>query len=169
MTTGDPALALRLAALRNYGSRVKYHNEVKGWNSRLDEIQAAFLRVKLARLDADNDRRRRIAARYLDGMAGAGLTLPHVPNWADPAWHLFVVRHEDRDGLAARLKEKGVSTLIHYPVPPHLQPAYAELGRAPGAYPVSERIHREILSLPIGPTMSEAEIERVIEAVRACA
>lgn len=168
VTTNDSALADRLAALRNYGSRVKYHNEVKGWNSRLDEIQAAFLRVKLARLDAANDRRRQIAARYLDGMAGAGLVLPHVPNWADPVWHLFVVRHEDRDGLAERLKARGVSTLIHYPVPPHLQPAYAELGLGAGAFPVSERIHTEILSLPMGPTMSDAEIDQVIAAVRVC-
>ncbi|MEA3015128.1 MAG: hypothetical protein QOD42_3673 [Sphingomonadales bacterium] len=169
VTTDDAALADRLAALRNYGSRVKYQNEVKGWNSRLDEIQAAFLRVKLARLDADNDRRRQIAARYLDAMAGADLVLPHVPNWAEPVWHLFVVRHADRDGLAARLKERGVATLIHYPVPPHLQPAYAELGLGPGAFPLSERIHGEILSLPIGPTMSEADVEQVIEAVKACA
>lgn len=169
VTTDDSGLADRLAALRNYGSRVKYHNEVKGWNSRLDEIQAAFLRVKLARLDSDNDRRRQIAARYLDGMAGADLVLPHVPNWADPVWHLFVVRHADRDGLAERLKARGVATLIHYPVPPHLQSAYAELGLGPGAFPVSERIHREILSLPIGPTMSEADVGQVIEAVKACA
>ena len=168
VTTDDAALAERLAALRNYGSRVKYHNEIKGWNSRLDEIQAAFLRVKLPRLEAANERRRQIAARYLDAMRGTGLTLPYVPNWAEPVWHLFVVRHPDRDGLAARLHARGVSTLIHYPVPPHLQPAYAELHGKPGDFPISEKIHREVLSLPIGPTMSEAEIDQVIDAVGAC-
>ncbi len=154
--------------LRNYGSRRKYHNEVKGINSRLDEIQAAVLAAKLPHLQAATDERRAIAARLLDGLAGVDLQLPQVPEWAEPAWHLFVVRHRDRDGLAKRLAEQGVGSLIHYPVPPHLQPAYVELGYGPGDFPVAEAIHREVLSLPLWPGMSEAQIERVIGAVRAC-
>lgn len=169
VTTSDAAIADALAVLRNYGSREKYHNEVKGWNSRLDELQAAFLRAKLPLLEEANRRRREVAARYLAGMAGAALVLPETAEWAEHAWHLFVVRHEDRDAFAARLKERGVATLIHYPVPPHLQPAYAELGMGPGSLPVSERIHREVLSLPIGPAMEETEVEQVIAAVRDCA
>ncbi|RYG80551.1 MAG: erythromycin biosynthesis sensory transduction protein eryC1, partial [Alphaproteobacteria bacterium] len=142
------------------------HNEVIGYNSRLDEIQAAFLRVKLARLDHDNDRRRRIAGRYLSLLADCGLQLPHVPDWADPVWHLFVVRHPDRDALASRLKSAGVDTMIHYPVPPHLQPAYRDAGIAEGALPISEAMHREVLSLPMGPTMTDEDVERVAHAVK---
>ena len=166
VTTGNPALADRLAMLRNYGSRVKYHNEVIGYNSRLDELQAAMLRVKLRALDAENARRKEIAARYLDGLRGADIILPTVPDWADPVWHLFVIRHANRDGLAERLKRDGVATMIHYPVPPHLQPAYREAGILEGSLPLSERIHREVLSLPMGPTLSDDEVERVIAAVR---
>lgn len=165
VTTGDPAIADRLAMLRNYGSRVKYHNEVIGYNSRLDELQAAMLRVKLRALDAENARRKEIATRYLDGLRGANVILPMVPDWADPVWHLFVVRHTDRDGLAARLKADGIATMIHYPVPPHLQPAYRDAGIAEGSFPLTERIHREVLSLPIGPALSDEEVERVIDAV----
>ena len=167
-TTDDAALAERLRVLRNYGSRVKYHNEVKGFNSRLDEIQAAVLAAKLPALEEATNERRAIARRFLEGMAGLSLQLPQVPDWADPAWHLFVVRHEDRDGLQQRLAAEGVGTLIHYPVPPHLQPAYAELGYAAGDLPIAEAIHREVLSLPLWPGMSEAQVERVIEVVRRC-
>lgn len=169
VTSGDAGLIERVKVLRNYGSKIKYHNEVKGFNSRLDEIQAAVLAAKLPALDAATDERRAIAARLLAGLRGCDLQLPHVPDWADPAWHLFVVRHRDRDGLQKRLAEQGIGTLIHYPVPPHLQPAYAELGLGPGAFPVAEGIHREVLSLPVWPGMSEAQIERVIAAVRASA
>ncbi len=165
ITTDDGDLAERLRALRNYGSQKKYHNEVVGFNSRLDPLQAAFLGVKLPHLDTWNARRAEIAALYLDRLAGvAGLTLPHVPEWAGPAWHLFVVRHADRDGLAERLAESGVQTLIHYPVPPHRQPAYAGLGL--GSFPIAEAIHREVLSLPIGPHLSLDAAARVAEAVR---
>ena len=165
ITCGDDALADKVAALRNYGSKVKYHNEVIGYNSRLDEIHAAFLRVKLARLDADNARRRDIAARYTAGLAGTGLTLPFVPNWADPVWHLYVVRHPDRPAFVERLSGEGIGTVIHYPIPPHLQPAYADLGYENGDFPISEAIHREVVSLPIGPTMSDEQVEGVIDAV----
>lgn len=169
VTTDNAGIADRLRVLRNYGSRVKYHNEVLGFNSRLDELHAALLRVKLERLDADNARRSAIAAAYLTALPGEQLVLPVVPDWANPAWHLFVVRHPERDGFAERLRSAGVATVIHYPVPPHLQPAYARLDLGPGAFPISERIHREVISLPIGPTMSDADVGQVIDAVRAAA
>lgn len=167
VTSGDAALIERIKVLRNYGSKIKYHNEVKGFNSRLDEIQAAVLAAKLPALDTATDERRAIARRLLAELDGCDLQLPHVPDWAEPAWHLFVVRHRDRDALQKRLAEQGIGTLIHYPVPPHLQPAYAELGLGAGAFPIAEGIHREVLSLPLWPGMSEAQIERVIAAVRA--
>ena len=133
VTTNDPQLADRLRVLRNYGSRVKYVNEVQGYNSRLDPLQAAILRVKLAHLDEWNERRRAIAARYQSGLAGCGLALPHVPEWAEPVWHLYVVQHPQRDALQQALNDAGVGTLIHYPIPPHRQQAYADAGwgRAP--------------------------------------
>jgi len=169
LTTNDGGVAERVRVLRNYGSRVKYHNEVKGMNSRLDEMQAAVLAAKLPELDALTDERRRIAAQLLDGLAGAPVVLPVVPEQADPAWHLFVIRHEARDRLQAALAEQGIGTLIHYPVPPHLQPAYAELGMTQGDFPVAEAIHREVLSLPLWPGMSEAQVQALIAAVRRCA
>lgn len=169
LTTNDTGVAERVRVLRNYGSKVKYHNEVKGVNSRLDEMQAAVLAAKLPELDALTNERRRIAAQLLDGLSGANVALPFVPAQADPAWHLFVIRHEARDRLQAALSERGIGTLIHYPVPPHLQPAYAELSRGKGDFPVSEAIHREVLSLPLWPGMSEAQIAAVITAVKGCA
>lgn len=168
ITTDDDALAQQLRTLRNYGSQKKYHNEVAGYNSRLDELQAAILSVKLPVLDAQNAARAAIAACYQDGLAGLpGLRLPEVAPWAAPAWHLYVVRHAQRDALAARLAAAGIGTMVHYPVPPHLQPAYANLGLAAGSLPVAEAIHREILSLPLGPTMTLAEARQVVAAVRA--
>jgi dTDP-4-amino-4,6-dideoxygalactose transaminase len=169
VTTNDPDTADTLRVLRNYGSRTKYHNEVKGWNSRLDELQAALLRVKLRHLEHANQRRQAIATHYLNELSNADLVLPHVPEWADPVWHLFVVKHENRDALATALKARGVATMIHYPVPPHLQPAYEELNFGPGSFPVSEEIHRKVLSLPIGPTMTDRDVEQVIQAVLECA
>jgi dTDP-4-amino-4,6-dideoxygalactose transaminase len=165
VTTDDPALAERIRMLRNYGSRVKYVNEEQGFNSRLDEVQAAVLRVKLARLDEWNARRARLASLYREALAGTELTLPHVPEWADPAWHLFVVRGARRDALQRHLAERGVGTLIHYPVPPHLQGAYRGLGFGEGSFPVSEAIHREVLSLPIGPHLAGDDAARVAAAV----
>lgn len=167
VSSDDAGLIERVKVLRNYGSRIKYHNEVKGFNSRLDEIQAAVLSAKLPQLEAATAARRAIAAQLLQGLAGSALQLPVVPDWAEPAWHLFVVRHPERDALQARLAARGIGTLIHYPVPPHLQPAYAELGHAAGDFPVSEAMHREVLSLPLWPGMSEAQVEQVIAAVRA--
>ena len=169
ITGDDAALMGQLRVLRNYGSKVKYHNEVKGRNSRLDEIQAAVLAAKLPLLQAQTEERRRLAAQLLDGLHGAPLQLPLVPEGLEPAWHLFVVQHEARDRLQAALAEQGIGTLIHYPVPPHLQPAYAELGHGQGDFPISEALHRRVLSLPLWPGMSEAQVERVIRAVRRAA
>jgi len=166
VTTNDPALADRLKVLRNYGSRVKYHNEVAGYNSRLDELQAALLRVKLPRLDEQNAHRARLASLYLTGLSTTGLVLPHVPEGLSPVWHLFVVRHPDRDALARRLAEEGIGTVIHYPVAPHLQPAYASLGLREGTLPISEALHREVLSLPMGPAMTDDQARQVINALQ---
>ena len=166
VVTNDAELAERVRVLRNYGSRVKYHNEVQGFNSRLDELQAALLRAKLPVLDEWNQRRRAAAARYGDGLAGCELGLPFVPDWAEPVWHLFVVRHPRRDELQRRLQQAGIGTMIHYPIPPHLQPAYAELGYGAGAFPITEAIHREVLSLPMGPHLTEAQQGRVLAAVK---
>jgi len=166
VTTNDPELADRIRVLRNYGSRVKYVNEVKGFNSRLDPIQAAVLRVKLRVLDEWNARRRGIAQRYLDGLAGSGLVLPLVPEWAEPVWHLFVVRHPERTALVQRLNEAGVGTLIHYPVPPHLQAAYAEMRFEVGAFPVAERMAGEVVSLPMGGQMAAEGVEVICGVCR---
>ncbi|MCX8089433.1 MAG: DegT/DnrJ/EryC1/StrS family aminotransferase [Verrucomicrobiae bacterium] len=166
VTTHDDALAERVRALRNYGSRRKYVHDLKGFNSRMDELQAAFLRAKLRRLDEWNERRRRIAARYLEALRGVpGLILPHVPDWAEPVWHLFVVRHPERDRLQQKLAEAGVGTLIHYPVPPHLSGAYADGGWKRGAFPIAESLADTVLSLPMGPHLTEAQVEAVIGAV----
>jgi dTDP-4-amino-4,6-dideoxygalactose transaminase len=166
LTTNDATLAERLAVLRNYGSRRKYHNEVVGTNSRLDELQAALLRAKLALLDRDNEHRARVAARYLEGLRDTPLVLPQVLPACTSAWHLFVVRSPARDALARQLAEAGIGTVIHYPIAPHLQPAYAELGLAAGQLPISEALHAQVLSLPIGPTLREDEVDEVIAAVR---
>ncbi len=155
ITTNDDELAEKISVLRNYGSRQKYVHEVQGYNSRLDDLQAAVLRVKLERLDDWNDRRRQIAEGYREALQDTPLVLPHVPAWAEPVWHLFVIRHPERDELQSRLRSEGVETLIHYPTPPHLQEAYRDLGRAAGSFPLSETIHREVLSLPIGPHLGE--------------
>lgn len=169
VTTNDPEIADRLRVLRNYGSRVKYHNEIIGFNSRLDELQAAILLARLPRLDAENAQRSRIAAIYDQGLADIGLLLPTVAAGNEPVWHLYVIRIDDRDSLAEAMRAQGIATMIHYPIPPHLQSAYASLGLAAGALPISEAIHREVLSLPIGPTMTEAQAWRVVDAVRAWA
>ncbi len=170
VVTSDAELAAKLRLLRNYGSAVKYHHEIKGTNSRLDELQAAMLRVKLAHLDEWNARRAAVAERYLSELDGlAGLALPAVADWAQPVWHLFVVRTTDRDRLRDRLEAAGVQTLIHYPVAPHRSPAFAELGIRAGALPRAERLADEVLSLPMGPHLSAAEVGTVIAAVRAAA
>ena len=166
LTTNDDALADRITMLRNYGSRQKYRNEETGLNSRLDPVQAAFLTIKLDVLDAWNARRAQIAARYLDALADCDLILPTVAQGADPAWHLFVIRHADRDGLAERLSAAGIQTLVHYPISPDAQPAYANLKIDPESTRLAHQLSREVLSLPIGPHMDTAQVEAVIKAVR---
>jgi dTDP-4-amino-4,6-dideoxygalactose transaminase len=166
VTTNDRTIDSRLRELRNYGSIRKYHNSSIGYNSRLDELQAAMLRVKLPQLNSCNQHRARIARHYIDGLTGLGLQLPVVPEFADVAWHLFVVRYPQRDALAKKLADSGIGTMIHYPVPPHLQPAYFHMGLARGTLPISESIHEQVLSLPIGPTQTDADTQHVINAIR---
>lgn len=165
ITTDNPNLAERIRVLRNYGSREKYVNEVQGANSRLDPLQAAVLRVKLGHLDDWNARRSAVAEAYTKGLAGSGLTLPMVPDWADPAWHLYVVRSSDRDGLQARLNAAGVGTLIHYPIPPHMQGAYAQMGLALSALSLARQLADEVLSLPIGPHLARDAAAQVVGAI----
>ncbi|MBV6391515.1 MAG: dTDP-3-amino-3,4,6-trideoxy-alpha-D-glucose transaminase [Anaerolineales bacterium] len=165
--TNDETLADKARTLRNYGSKVKYYNEAKGYNSRLDEMQAAFLRVKLKRLDEWNARRARIASFYLEALSDVeDLILPAFPDRSSPVWHIFPVRHPRRDELQAHLKANGVDTLIHYPVPPHLSGAYADMGYSRGAFPIAEAIADSELSLPMGPHLGEGDAERVVEAIQ---
>ncbi len=167
VVTNDSALADKVRVLRNYGSCVKYHHEVKGLNSRLAEIQAALLRVKLTRLDEWNDRRRFLAKAYVENLRGtASLVLPYVPEWAEPVWHLFVIRHSGRDALQQELSRAGIGTLIHYPVPPHLSTAYADQGYQAGAFPITEKLAQTVLSLPIGPHIDAPGISKVVHAIK---
>jgi len=160
VTTNDPCIAERVRQLRNYGSQIKYAHEFKGFNSRLDELQAAFLRVKLKYLDEWNKKRCEIAGQYLEKLSTLTyLTPPGVPLWAEPVWHLFVIRTAQREHLQKYLEGRGIQTLIHYPVAPHQQNAYQEFS---GLYlPVAETIHREVLSLPMSPMMSRADVQYI--------
>lgn len=164
ITTDNDEIADRIRVLRNYGSRVKYVNEIRGFNSRLDPLQAAVLRVKLKKLDDANNARAAIAAEYLAGLADSGLVLPVVPNWAEPVWHLFVVRSKMREKLQNHLRLGDIGTLIHYPIPPHMQGAYADLKIDQGALPIAEKIHNEVLSLPMFPEMTPEQVKQVISA-----
>lgn len=164
VTTNDPIIAEKVRNLGNYGSSVKYQHEVKGFNSRLDELQAAFLRVKLKKLDEWNERRKVIADQYLKGLEGVkDLVLPYVSDWADPVWHLFVVRTKEREKLQRYLSEHGIQTLIHYPIPPHKQDAYIEMEHL--NLPISEIIHEEVLSLPLGPAMTSSHAVQVLDVI----
>ncbi len=201
VTTDDDNLADRVRMLRNYGSTVKYRHELTGLNSRIDELQAAFLRVKLRHLDQWNARRKESAALYLSQLTDSsfqhvnisaycclprparvalraafgrlpraafragGQLLPTVPPWADPVWHLFVIRHPKRDDLQKHLADHGIQTVIHYPVPPHLSGAYAGMGFKRGDFPIAEKLADEVLSLPIGPHLTSESIEAVCRAV----
>lgn len=165
ITTNDPELADRIRVLRNYGSRVKYVNEVRGYNSRLDPIQAAVLRVKLRYLDVWNARRSTLAAQYLKGLANAGLALPHVPDWAQSAWHLFVISYSQRDDLQRHLTASNIGNLIHYPIPPHKQQAYSAMNFSADRFPLASRMANEVLSLPMGPHLSADEVSSVVSAV----
>jgi dTDP-4-amino-4,6-dideoxygalactose transaminase len=167
ITTNDPVLAERVRILRNYGSRVKYQNEVKGHNSRLDEIQAAVLRVKLRHLDSWNERRAELALRYQQGLASVpGLGLPKMLATVESSWHLFVIDTANRDDLQAKLRADGVETIIHYPIPPHLSEAYAT-DRQWGTFPITEQSAMTHLSLPIGPQMRPEQADEVIKCIRA--
>jgi len=166
VTTNDPQIADRVRVLRNYGSRVKYHNEVKGYNSRLDEMQAALLRVKLRHLDAWNARRQSIAKCYFQALqTDSGLKLPGILPGAESVWHLFVVRHPRRDALQQHLSAKGIGTMIHYPTPPHLSDAYKELGYARGSFPIAESMADTVLSLPMGPHLSQTDALEVVACI----
>lgn len=169
VTTNDAELAGKLRLLRNYGSRVKYQHEVAGYNSRLDEMQAAFLRVKLKHLEQWNMQRREQAAAYTQALSGKhGLILPVVPEWAVPVWHLYVVRTARRDALQAWLHEAGIQTQVHYPIPPHLQGAYRDSGIVrEGSLPLSEALHREVLSLPLGVHLAPEQQQQVIDRILA--
>lgn len=166
VVTDDSELAERVRMLRNYGSTVKYHNEAKGLNSRLDELLAALLRVKLRKLDEWNTRRGHLAKEYTHKLAHlTTLTLPFVPEWADPVWHLFVVRCDNRDHLKAALEANGIGSMIHYPVPPHLSRAYSDRGMARGSFPLAEALADSVLSLPLGPHLAVEEALQVVECV----
>ncbi len=166
VVTNDPALAERVRALRNYGSRSRYQHDFQGVNSRLDEMQAALLRVRLGVLDAWNQRRREAARYYLEHLPDEALELPRIAEGMESAWHLFVLQTPARSRLTDFLDQNGIGWLIHYPVPPHLQPAYAGLGYRPGAFPVTERLAERVLSLPVGPHLDRAALERVVEVVQ---
>lgn len=165
ITTNNAALAAQIRKLGNYGSSVKYYNEVLGVNSRLDPIQAAVLDVKLQQLDAWNARRQAIAAQYHQAFANLPLGLMHTPHYAEPVWHLYVVATPLRDALQAHLAKANIQTLIHYPVPPHQQLAYAPLGLTHG-FPVAEMHAQQVLSLPIGPHLTAAAVEKIIQSVQ---
>lgn len=169
VTTNDDDLARNVRCLSNYGSNVKYVNQLKGFNSRLDELQAAFLRVKLHKLDEWNARRNLVAEYYSERLKGTELILPKVPNWANSAWHLYVVRTANRNIIQDKLSKVGIGTLIHYPIPPHLQEAYCDLGYGAGDFPLSEKLADEVLSLPIGPHITQEQLDNVIaELVAIC-
>ena len=163
VTSNDMGLLKKIAAFGNYGSDRKYHHIYKGVNSRLDEIQAAVLDVKLKYLDADNERRREIASYYRDNITNPRIVLPQVYDEMAHVWHLFVVRCDDRDGLAQYFENNGIQTNIHYPTPPHLQGAYKEWRDC--SYPVTEKIHREVLSLPVSPVMTQEEVDKIVGTV----
>jgi dTDP-4-amino-4,6-dideoxygalactose transaminase len=165
VTTSDPDVAAKLRMLRNYGSKTKNEHLSPGFNSRLDELQAAVLRVKLRHLDDWNGRRQQQSARYFESLRDFDLVLPPDTPSASPSWHLFVVRQDRRDDLQARLAQAGVATQIHYPIPPHLQPAYRSLGYRPGAFPVSESLAGTVLSLPVGPHLTHDDQSTIIEAL----
>ena len=155
--------------LRNYGSRVKYVNEVQGVNSRLDDMHAAVLRVKLRHLGAWNGRRTAIAGRYSEALAGLPFVLPSILDGAETAWHLYVIRTPHRDRIRAALDAAGIQTLIHYPIPPHLQAAFASRGWAKGRFPLAEEIACQAISLPLGPQLVPEQVGRVIRTLRAIA
>lgn len=167
VTTNDSELAEKISLLRNYGSPTKYKHVVKGYNSRLDEFQAAFLNVKLRKLSEWNEKRRRLAHNYINRLKEIdGLILPFTPSWAEPVWHLFVVQHENRDTLMNMLKQNGIATMIHYPTPPHLTEAYSDLRYKSGDFPITEQQAKKLLSLPMYPLLEPTMIDRIIQSIK---
>lgn len=165
IVTNNKKLAEKISMLRNYGSRIKYHNDVPGVNSRLDEVQAALLRVKLTHLDELISERASIAQKYLESINNPSIQLPEIRNNASHVWHLFTIQTQKRDQFQQYLKENGISTQIHYPIPPHLSEAYRDLGYSVGSFPIAEKIADSILSLPLYNGMTEEEIEYVINII----
>jgi dTDP-4-amino-4,6-dideoxygalactose transaminase len=168
VTTNDPAIAQKIRVIREHGQATKYYHDIEGYNGRLDSIQAGFLSVKLKQLPKWTEQRRAAAQRYRELFAGAGVDgpgLPFEPAWTKPVYHLFVVRVPDRETLQKRLNEVNVATGIHYPIPLHLQKAYAEMGYQPGAFPVSEKAAVEILSLPMFPGLQPEQQKKVVDRV----
>jgi len=168
VTTNDGKLADKIRMLRNYGSKAKYQHDVPGSNSRIDEVQAALLRVKLDHLDQWNGRRKLLAKAYLAELTAfsSQMVLPFIPDWSDPVWHLFVIRHPKRDSLQRHLADNGIQTIIHYPIPPHLSGAYNTLGMNEGRLPTCEKVCREVLSLPIGPHMDILKMEYIVATLK---
>ena len=167
ITTNNAAIAERLRMLRNYGSQQKYVNVALGYNSRLDPLQAAVLRVKLRHLDAWNARRAELAARYTQGLSAIGISAPYVPEWAQPAWHLFVIRHPRRDQLQKWLADAGIGPLIHYPIAAFDQEPYRSLGHTAKSFPLAARFANEMLSLPMGPHVTASDVDAVVSAIAA--
>lgn len=165
VVSNDCDLVDKVRKIANYGSSIKYQHDLAGVNSRLDELQAAFLRIKLKVLDEWNQRRKSCAAKYRSLLHAPRIGLPFVPDWADPVWHLFVIRCENRSRIQEELADAGIGCLIHYPVPSHLAGAYHSLGFGRGDFPVSEKISDEVLSLPIGPHLNNEQIMRVINCI----
>jgi len=166
ITTNDADLTEKVKTLRNYGSKKHYYNKYKGINSKLDEMQAAILRVKLRYLDEFNDERKKIAKIYFDKLQNIGLMLPYVPEWANSVWHLFVVRSKKRDELRKYLTSKGIETAIHYPIPIHLQEAYEDFGYRKGDFPITEKIANEILSLPLWVGLEKEIMGKIIKSIK---
>jgi dTDP-4-amino-4,6-dideoxygalactose transaminase len=163
ITTNDAELARKLMSLRNYGSTIKYYNDHIGTNSRLDELQAAILNVKIKYLDAENERRRTLARFYLSEIKHPHLALPSAKTLYDDAWHLFVVRHPKREQFIDYLMDNGIQATVHYPVPPHKQKAYAEYNHL--QLPISEQIHNEVISLPLNPSMTDDEAAYIVQTI----
>ena len=161
--TNDDAIAEKVKQLRNYGSKVKYQHDIAGYNSRLDEMQAAFLRVKLSVLDQWNLSRRVVANQYSKLLMNADVILPQVPEYAEPVWHLYVIRSKQRDVLKAHLEHLGISTVIHYPIPPHRQGCYQKFQQT--KLPIADLLSQEVLSLPMSPIISDAEIVKISESI----
>lgn len=167
ITTNNPDLADKIRLMRNYGSKIKYINEIKGFNSRLDPVQASILRVKLNYLDSWNARRRQIATRYANELNNTTFILPCVLDEVEPVWHVYVIQHPERNKLQKVLSEHSVGTLIHYPVPPHLQSAYSTIGFHRGMFPITEKMANNILSLPMSPQLSMNKVDFVIDVLNA--